>query len=623
MAEPGTSRSSSPPSTRRGGSAPWSRASAPRDHSREVLVVDDGSTRRDRGARRGGGRARGAPSLQQGQRRRGEDGHPRGARARSCCSWTPTASTIPTDAPRLIEPIGVHDLVIGARSARDQSVVRALGNAVFQSPRVLAHRPAHPRPHLRLPRRAARPAARDPAPAARTASPIPTTSCLALPEGRATTWRSCPITARARVGTSKIRVLRDGVRFLLIIFKIVTLYSPLRGLLPDQPSSSLAGWASPTALWNVQVHGKIPMGAALLHPARGGGLPVRAHLGADRVGPGAEVSGIARPARATSVSSRSWPSCPSLAYAPALWRSACWGPATGGAALSRCASRPGRAGARGELPAWNPAIFGGTPLLAAYRPARFFPPMRGRSPRCRPSSPSRRWCSLSLAAAGVAGLSSTCAGSAREPVGAYVGGHVVRARALPRGPPGRHAPPSWRRRSCRCCCSPPSPTRRETAARAAGCRLAPGAAAARRARRGRARRRGSPAGRAACSWRTVPLGRPRPPGRRRVAAGRRGRAAARGAPAPADPARRCARPGAAADRASPRLRTASLPGSPGLVLALRLPHAGAGAGARRAAPRSPRSAGARARAARCSLPRPAVRPRPARGAGQRSPSSST
>ncbi|MCX7806959.1 MAG: glycosyltransferase family 2 protein, partial [Planctomycetota bacterium] len=37
-----------------------------------------------------------------------------------------------------------------------------------------------------------------------------------------------PITAHKRIGKSHIRPLRDGVRFLLIIFKIATLYSPLK-----------------------------------------------------------------------------------------------------------------------------------------------------------------------------------------------------------------------------------------------------------------------------------------------------------------------------------------------------------------------------------------------------------
>jgi len=41
-----------------------------------------------------------------------------------------------------------------------------------------------------------------------------------------------PIVASKRVGKSHIRLLRDGARFLLIIFKIGTLYSPLRLFLP-------------------------------------------------------------------------------------------------------------------------------------------------------------------------------------------------------------------------------------------------------------------------------------------------------------------------------------------------------------------------------------------------------
>jgi hypothetical protein len=71
-----------------------------------------------------------------------------------------------------------------------------------------------------------------------------------------------PITARARVGKSKIRVLRDGMRFLLIIFKVVTLYSPLRVFFPIALVSFLLGLGY--ALWNVYEVGNIPMGAALL-----------------------------------------------------------------------------------------------------------------------------------------------------------------------------------------------------------------------------------------------------------------------------------------------------------------------------------------------------------------------
>ncbi|MCH9696023.1 MAG: glycosyltransferase family 2 protein [Gammaproteobacteria bacterium] len=41
-----------------------------------------------------------------------------------------------------------------------------------------------------------------------------------------------PISAAKRVGKSHIRPIRDGVRFMIIIFKIATLYSPLKIFLP-------------------------------------------------------------------------------------------------------------------------------------------------------------------------------------------------------------------------------------------------------------------------------------------------------------------------------------------------------------------------------------------------------
>lgn len=50
-----------------------------------------------------------------------------------------------------------------------------------------------------------------------------------------------PIAVARRVGKSHIRPLRDGVRFLLIIFKIATLYSPLKLFIPISLSFFLAG----------------------------------------------------------------------------------------------------------------------------------------------------------------------------------------------------------------------------------------------------------------------------------------------------------------------------------------------------------------------------------------------
>jgi glycosyltransferase involved in cell wall biosynthesis len=50
-----------------------------------------------------------------------------------------------------------------------------------------------------------------------------------------------PIVAHRRVGKSHIRPLRDGLRFLLIIFKIATLYSPLKLFVPASAIFFLLG----------------------------------------------------------------------------------------------------------------------------------------------------------------------------------------------------------------------------------------------------------------------------------------------------------------------------------------------------------------------------------------------
>jgi glycosyltransferase involved in cell wall biosynthesis len=59
----------------------------------------------------------------------------------------------------------------------------------------------------------------------------PTTITMAfLRSGYPVTFE--PISAAKRVGKSHIRPIRDGVKFLIIIFKIATLYSPLKIFLP-------------------------------------------------------------------------------------------------------------------------------------------------------------------------------------------------------------------------------------------------------------------------------------------------------------------------------------------------------------------------------------------------------
>ncbi len=59
----------------------------------------------------------------------------------------------------------------------------------------------------------------------------PTTITMAfLRSGYPVTFE--PISAAKRVGKSHIRPLRDGIRFLIIIFKVATLYAPLKIFLP-------------------------------------------------------------------------------------------------------------------------------------------------------------------------------------------------------------------------------------------------------------------------------------------------------------------------------------------------------------------------------------------------------
>lgn len=70
----------------------------------------------------------------------------------------------------------------------------------------------------------------------------PTTITMAfLRSGYSITFE--PITAAKRVGKSHIRPIRDGVRFLVIIFKIATLYSPLKIFLPASGLFFTTGFA--------------------------------------------------------------------------------------------------------------------------------------------------------------------------------------------------------------------------------------------------------------------------------------------------------------------------------------------------------------------------------------------
>jgi glycosyltransferase involved in cell wall biosynthesis len=225
---------------------------------REVLVVDDGSS--DRTAERA--EAAGARVVRHPYNKGNGAAVKTGIREATgdaILLMDADGQHDPEDADRLIAKVGVYDLVIGARSARDQKLVRAVGNAVFQT--LASWLTGRDIPDLTSGFRAAR---RDRLLGIIHLLPngfsYPTTSCLAfIKAGHNVAFE--PIRARVRVGTSKIRALRDGTKFLLIILKIVTLYRPLRVFLPVSLLSLAVGVAY--GAWNVWAHGKIPMGASL------------------------------------------------------------------------------------------------------------------------------------------------------------------------------------------------------------------------------------------------------------------------------------------------------------------------------------------------------------------------
>jgi len=226
---------------------------------REVVVVDDAST--DRTAERA--EAAGARVVRHPYNKGNGAAVKTGvreARADVVLLMDGDGQHDPADMPRLVAPVGVHDMVIGARAAADQAPVRALGNAVFNG--LASWLTGRPIADLTSGFRAAR---RDRLlevlPLLPNGFSYPTTSCLAfLKAGHNVTFVS--VKARPGTGRSNVRVARDGVRFLLIILKIVTLYSPLKVFFPLSAAALLLGLAY--GLWNVVRFGKIPMGSALL-----------------------------------------------------------------------------------------------------------------------------------------------------------------------------------------------------------------------------------------------------------------------------------------------------------------------------------------------------------------------
>jgi len=74
-----------------------------------------------------------------------------------------------------------------------------------------------------------------------------------------------PIKAAQRVGKSHIKPIKDGIRFLLIIFKIATLYSPLKLFVPASAVFFLLGCAN--YAWTYSHYGRLTNGSMLMWSA--------------------------------------------------------------------------------------------------------------------------------------------------------------------------------------------------------------------------------------------------------------------------------------------------------------------------------------------------------------------
>jgi len=136
----------------------------------------------------------------------------------------------PADIERLVAPIGEYDMVVGARQGIDQQWHRRLANAIYNL--LATYLAGFPIRDLTSGFRAVR---RDLALSFCYMLPntfsYPTTLTLAVVKA-GYSLKYVPICVRARVGKSKIKLLRDGGHFLLIMVRIITLFSPLKIFLP-------------------------------------------------------------------------------------------------------------------------------------------------------------------------------------------------------------------------------------------------------------------------------------------------------------------------------------------------------------------------------------------------------
>jgi glycosyltransferase involved in cell wall biosynthesis len=165
------------------------------------------------------------------------------------------------DSRRLVAKLGDYDLVIGARSPSTQATaLRRLGNAALNW--FAGYLTGRQIPDLTSGFRAAR---RECLLEFLHLLPngfsTPTTTTLAFIKGGYNVAFE-PTEASPRRGNSKIRLASDGTKFLMIILKIVTLFSPLRVFLPIALVSFALGLGY--AIWTIATQSHVTNSSVLL-----------------------------------------------------------------------------------------------------------------------------------------------------------------------------------------------------------------------------------------------------------------------------------------------------------------------------------------------------------------------
>jgi glycosyltransferase involved in cell wall biosynthesis len=165
------------------------------------------------------------------------------------------------DARRIAARLGEFDLVVGARSAETQATLtRRAGNAVLNW--LASYLTGRPIPDLTSGFRGIRTSVlREFLHLLPNGFSTPTTTTLAcIRAGYNVAFE--PVDAGTRTGQSKMRVARDGTKFLLILLRVITIFSPLRIFAPISAIAFAGGAIYGVA--NYIAAGRIPNGAVIL-----------------------------------------------------------------------------------------------------------------------------------------------------------------------------------------------------------------------------------------------------------------------------------------------------------------------------------------------------------------------